>query len=110
MPRLARALALILAPWVLTSPAAADMLRCGSSLIEVGDSLETVLNKCGEPASRQTVSEPVWVRGIDGNTYQSGTQQWELWHYYRGPRQFPATLKIADGVVQSIDFEKSPGR
>lgn len=110
MPRLSPALALILAPWILTPPAAADILRCGSSLIEVGDSQDAVLNKCGEPVSRQTISEPVWVRGINGNTYQSGTEQWELWHYDRGPRQFPAILKIAGGVVQSIDFDKSPGR
>src|SRR5205823_14537895 len=33
----------------------------------------------------------------------------QIWRYDRGPRQFPAVMKIADGVVQSIEFETSPG-
>jgi hypothetical protein len=110
MSRLFPILALGLATVALTQPAAADTLRCGSSLVQVGDPLETVLKKCGEPTSRQTITEPVWARGLNGNVYQTGTTESQVWRYDRGPRKFPARLKIAEGVVQSIDFEKSPGQ
>jgi len=110
MLRVLSVLAFSLATLALTRPAAADILRCGSSLIRVGDPLETVLKKCGEPTSRRTITEPVWVQGINGNVYQTGTTESQLWRYDRGPRKFPARLKIADGLVQSIEFEKSPGQ
>jgi hypothetical protein len=110
MSRLFPVLALGLVTVALTRPAAADILRCGSSLVQVGDAFETVLKKCGEPTSRQTITEPVWVRNVDGYVYQTGTTESQIWRYDRGPRKFPARLKIADGVVQSIQFEKSAGQ
>ncbi len=109
MQRLTVRLASILLLSALSPLAVADILRCGSSLIQVGDPQEAVLRKCGEPQSTRTVSEPVWIRAADGTLYQTGVEQWELWRYNRGPRQFPAILKIADGLVRSIEFEKSPG-
>ncbi len=92
----------------ITQPAAADTLRCGSYLIQVGSPATDVLNKCGNPTSTTTVSEPVWARGVNGNLYQTGTTESQIWRYDRGPRQFPAILKITDGLVESIDFDKSP--
>ncbi|TLZ27727.1 MAG: DUF2845 domain-containing protein [Gammaproteobacteria bacterium] len=44
-----------------------------------------------------------------GGAHQVGTSETQIWRYDRGPRQFPAVMKIADGVVQSIEFEKNPG-
>lgn len=93
---------------VASQSAIADTLRCGSSLIEVGSSEADVLAKCGQPTSKATITEPVWARAVNGNLYQSGTTQSQIWRYDRGPRQFPAILKITDGVLQSLEFDKSP--
>jgi hypothetical protein len=76
-------------------------------LIEQGDSAARVIEKCGEPTSKTSGDEPVWSRDQNGNIYQSGSTQWELWRYNFGPGRFPALLKIAGGFVQSITFEKS---
>ena len=100
-------LALACLAYALTQPAHADILRCGPALIEQGDAAARVLEKCGEPTSKTTINEPIWSQGPNGTVYQSGTTQSELWRYNFGPNRFPALLKIADGVVESIKFEKS---
>jgi hypothetical protein len=105
--RLASALSLALVCYAHVQAARADILRCGSALIESGDSAAHTLEKCGEPTSRTTIDEPVWSRGVNGNVYQSGTAQSEIWRYNFGPGKFPAVLHIRDGVVESITFEKS---
>jgi hypothetical protein len=61
---------------------AADTLRCGSQLISVGDRSSEVLQKCGEPVSRDVLGYkksinrreefPVeeWTYGPNGGMYQ----------------------------------------
>jgi len=93
----------------LLQPAHAETLRCGSSLIEAGDSSFRVVDKCGEPTAKTTMDEPVYSRDLNGNTYQSGNVRSELWRYNFGPEKFPALLKITNGTVRSISFEKSHG-
>jgi len=89
--------------------ATADTLRCGSSLIQVGDDAFSVIAKCGKPTERMTLSEPVYASSGDGGMFPTGAVALtELWHYDRGAGQFPVILKISDGVVQSIHFVKSP--
>ena len=99
-------LAIILFLLSVMRPAAAETLRCGSVLIEEGAQASYVLAKCGDPTSKQIIREPVYVRG-----YATGeVAETQIWRYYRGPEQFPAILKIADGIVQSIKFDKRPGQ
>jgi hypothetical protein len=89
--------------------ATADMLRCGSYLIQEGDDAFSVIAKCGNPTQRMTVSEPVYASSADGGTFPTGqVASTELWRYDRGSGQFPAIIKIVDGHVQSIRFVKSP--
>ena len=94
---------------LLIQPAHADILRCGSNLIEQGDSAGRVIEKCGQPTSKDTITEPVWSQGVNGAQYQSGITSAQLWRYNFGSRRFPALVKIVDGIVQSITFEKSAG-
>lgn len=61
---------------------AADTLRCGSQLISVGDRSSEVLQKCGEPVSRDLLGYKrsankreefqveEWVYGPNGGMYQ----------------------------------------
>ena len=89
--------------------ATADTLRCGSYLIQDGDDAFSVIAKCGKPTERMTISEPVYAGSGDGGTYPTGVAALtELWRYDRGWGKFPVTIKIADGVVQSIHFVRSP--
>jgi hypothetical protein len=105
--RLISVLSLALVCCAQVQPARADILRCGSALIEPGDSAAHTLEKCGEPTSKSTIDEPVWSRGVNGNVYQSGNARSEIWRYNFGPGKFPALLRIRDGIVESITFEKN---
>ncbi|HLY52659.1 MAG TPA: DUF2845 domain-containing protein [Steroidobacteraceae bacterium] len=97
MNRPARALLLfMLMALVLPYNAMADILRCGSHLIQDGDDAFSVIDKCGEPTQRMTIADPVYFSSA------------ELWRYDRGARKFPALIRIVDGVVESIRFVKTP--
>ncbi|MBK5342062.1 DUF2845 domain-containing protein [Pseudomonas sp. TH49] len=78
------AIALMLA----ASPAlASDTLRCGSQLVSLGDRTSEVLQKCGEPVSRD-------VLGYKRSTNRREEFQVEEWTY--GP---------SNGMYQYLRFE-----
>jgi hypothetical protein len=89
-----------------TTPAFADTLRCGSSLIKEGDSAGYVVEKCGEPGSKQTFTEPVYAHRENGTSYEIGTTTKDVWRYTRSSRQFPAVLTFEKGVLRKLEFEK----
>jgi len=87
--------------------ATAETLRCGSYLIQEGDDAFAVVAKCGEPTQRTTITEPVYASSADGGAVPTEQVAYtQVWHYDRGPMQFPVLIKIVDGVVQSIHFVK----
>ena len=87
-------------------PAAADSMRCGSSLISEGATAGEVLQKCGEPDSHTQISEPIYARRPNGTTYIVGTTTQEIWRYQRRSGQFPANLTFEGGVLKKLEFEK----
>jgi hypothetical protein len=102
-------LALVCVGFAPMQPAAADTLRCGSVLIEPGDDALYVLEKCGEPSSLVTITQPALVSGVNGSLYQIGITQ-SRWLIAREPGQFRAVLTIgADGRVEDIAFERRRG-
>lgn len=72
MPR--HTLATAIALTVLTTPAAADSLRCGNDLVQDGDSYLDVTDACGEPArevaivgeDNQRIGTALYYRGDYG--------------------------------------------
>ncbi len=91
---------------VAAPPALADALRCGNSLVQEGDTQGYVAEKCGEPSSKQTFTEPVYARRANGTAYEVGTTSKDVWRYKRGPGQFPAVLTFEEGVLKKLEFEK----
>jgi hypothetical protein len=91
---------------VLAAPAWADTLRCGSSLIKEGDTQGYVQEKCGEPESKQTYTEPMYARRSDGTAYEVGTTSKDVWRYHRSNGSFPAVLTFERGVLKKLEFEK----
>ena len=52
--------AIVLAACTLAAPAAAQAIKCrNGAVVSVGDSTATVLQKCGDPAARNTVCRPL---------------------------------------------------
>jgi hypothetical protein len=83
---------------------AADSFRCGPDLIQEGIFAAEVVEKCGEPTSVETVTEPLMARNADGFLYQVGVTTKEIWRYDRGSRMFPVRLTIKDGVAEEIEL------
>lgn len=65
---------------LLASPAHASTLRCGSALISQGDDTREVLEKCGEPISRDFLG---YREVVDYYGFRNEVQV-EEWSY--GPR------------------------
>ena len=105
MSRVALLAAFIIAA-TAAAPTFADTLRCGSSVIQEGDAQIDVEKKCGAPSSKQTLTEPVYARNVNGTTRQVGTTSKDVWRYDRGSRAFPAVLTFEKGVLKKLEFEK----
>jgi hypothetical protein len=98
--------ALLVALGVFAPAAFAETLRCGSSLVSEGATQGFVTDKCGAPDSKQTFTEPVYARRLDGTSYENGSVSRDVWRYKRGARSFPAVLTFEGGVLRKIEFEK----
>lgn len=81
----ARSLPLLLA--LLSIPAAAETMRCGSKLVSLGDRAFEVQRKCGEPAFRDEV-------GYQLGSYDRRERRVDEWVY--GPR---------NGMLSILTFE-----
>jgi hypothetical protein len=91
-------------------------LRCGQSLIEIGDYKYKVYEKCGEPVSIERHFERRAVQNsasIAPNPYQNslrfGQQQYseieisvEEWIYNFGRSRFQQFLRFENGVLTNI--------
>jgi hypothetical protein len=87
--------------------AAADTLRCGSTLIEPGDDAAYVYEKCVESVSAETNTQAAWVSDANNRVlYPIGFAQPQRWRIVRASGQFRAVLVIgADGRVEAIEFD-----
>ena len=63
----------------------ADGMRCGNSLVEIGDTEYEVIRKCGQPS------------------YKNANQ----WIYDRGPGRFIKILNFGNGKLLFIDETQS---
>ncbi len=82
---IARILIVLLAGGLAMQQASADSLPCGADLIDVGANVYDLLQKCGEPSTR------------DG----------DQWIYDRGPGELKMIVRVSADVVQSIEPESS---
>jgi len=69
---------------------ASTTLRCGSSLVSSGSTINEVMQKCGEPISRDQLGS-ILKTGIYGERYELQVEEWSY-----GPR---------NGMYQFLRFE-----
>lgn len=82
-----------------------DTMRCGNSLIEVGDSMAIVQALCGGPADVQHSSlVSATTARAGGETSTVGTEvPVETWTYNRGPNQLIVSIRFVNGKVLAIN-------
>jgi hypothetical protein len=91
---------------LLPGAAVADSMRCGSRIVKDGDTMETVLGVCGEPATQQRT----WIQRPPqyelGGQYYSfpGTEDVpvDLWIFDFGRNKLLQRVRFIDGIVDSI--------
>lgn len=93
-------LLLVLLPSVAHGDAA---LRCGSWVVTLPVSKAELLQKCGEPASRETTAEDVRVARRGGGSHALGTTTVEKWTYRPEPGSLPMLVTLVDGKVTRIE-------
>jgi hypothetical protein len=84
----------------------ADSMRCGNRIVKDGDTIEKVLDVCGEPVTK----ERTWIQRAPqyelGGTYYSfpGTEEVpvDLWTYDFGSNKLMRRVRFVDGLVVSI--------
>ncbi|MGH8652287.1 MAG: DUF2845 domain-containing protein [Gammaproteobacteria bacterium] len=72
-----------------------DPFRCGVHLVTAGDTKLDVMEKCGPPVLKETVS------GADERLV-------EQWHYRPGTRSFPRILTFTGARLVDIDTIANP--
>ena len=91
-----------------------ESVRCGNALVSVGDSMETVRTKCGEPESERERTEEIfrclsWKKEKGGgkerrvcSAYRKITIRFSDWTYNLGPTRFVRYFSFSDGVLYRI--------
>ena len=110
-PVVSAAMALAVAALVVPAPAAAQALRCRSDIVvSVGDSPATVLQKCGEPASRNTVCRPLPASGPGrpASAVRPGQivpcENVDEWLYSAAAGQAAMTMRFVEGKLSAVEL------
>lgn len=98
-----RVLPIALTGLLLANTALGEPLRCGRWVVDVPISIDELLEKCGEPASKRSEESDVRATNPLGASMKLGTTVTEYWTYDRGRRAAPVVVKIEDGKVRSIE-------
>jgi len=81
-----------------------ETIRCGSWLVDDSVTVEELVRKCGEPASKRAEEQDIRVRSPnDSSTRIVGTTVTEYWTYDRGTQAAPVLVTITDGKIRSIE-------
>lgn len=77
---------------ILCDAGATGTMRCGQWVISSGDSIVTVISRCGEPLYKEVISGGEGSRG----------QRVEQWTYSQGTNRFIKILEFRSGTLVSI--------
>lgn len=85
---------------LLPSLGHADSLRCGQTLVEVGENKAELLDKCGRPQLTDSFCRNVVLPGR--NDYTVYCDRIEVWTYNFGPGSFLMNVEFKEGRITDI--------
>jgi hypothetical protein len=107
MATVTRATLAVVAALLLPAVASADTLRCGSKLISEEDSMEKVLQYCGEPVAKKRTwitRQPRFEYGGHEIPFEGSEDvPVDLWTYDFGANKLMRRIRIVAGKVDSIE-------
>jgi hypothetical protein len=86
----------------------ATTMRCGSRIVQAGDSMFQVRRICGEPATKAVVGErKVWDRKKHGGSYRGSSVAVtvERWTYDMGRYRFPRIVTFYGDRLAKIELD-----
>jgi hypothetical protein len=93
----------------LAGSAQAEPLRCGTSFVDEGDSIQALLQRCGAPTDVTEVPALVDTeRRFDPWSGGSYTVErvvrpgYEVWYYNFGPERLVASIRVMNAVIVQI--------
>jgi hypothetical protein len=88
----------------LAAPALAlgDAMRCGKWIVNEQTPPAELLEKCGEPHSKDVTTEDVLGLNAAGRPVKLGVQTKERWLYKRNSGALPMLVTIVDGQTRSL--------
>ena len=95
---------LIPALLLLAVPALAQPMRCGGRLINPGDSMQAVLEFCGDPSIHREWTEVIPAGDDDEGMMDAARIPMAEWVYGNAgdPDLFPNKILFKNGIVQEI--------
>jgi len=98
---------LVAALLVFPAPSRAQYLRCGSDVVAVGDRKFDLLQRCGEPALKESRTKERAVKSWDPERRTLRevriTVEVEEWTYNFGPHRFYYVVRMEDGRIFKIE-------
>jgi hypothetical protein len=92
----------------VAAPAAAQSLRCRADVVGIGELRSGVLQKCGEPVSRDSFCKPVdpqtLAASAPGTAVVLPCEKIDEWTYNPGYGQFMTTLRLEAGKVTAVTY------
>lgn len=86
-----------------TDIARADSMRCGKWVVSESVTLDELLNKCGQPLSRDVTKDEVYITSANGMRVKTGNfTVTERWIYQPTPGKLPMAVVVRDGKIVSL--------
>lgn len=85
-----------------------EAMRCGTQLVEEGDSDFDVLSKCGEPLYKKDYDQAVPQYNAQGNQIGAINSSISKWYYQKSPGEFQYELIFDAGVLKHIKASRNP--
>jgi hypothetical protein len=83
--------------------AAADSMRCGKWIVSEAATVDELLQKCGQPQTRDISKEDSYATNPSGARYKTGVVVvTERWIYKPSPGTLPMAVSVVDGKVVSL--------
>lgn len=78
-------------------------MRCGKWVVNESITIDELLSKCGQPASRDVAKDDVWMTNVNGLRVKTGqVTVKERWIYRASPNGLPMAVEIVDGKIVSL--------
>ena len=83
-------------------------MRCQQALVDEGDPVFSLIQKCGEPLFKETRTIPTTIFNVYGQPIGQQLITVEVWIYQFSSNDFQYTVYIDNGLIKQIEASRNP--